>query len=134
MTLIDYVAVGCYKDTADRTIPIVEGTDPILDGAYKSRQNVVEKCAVVARRKSFHMFAVQDGGWCVTSATAEKTFDKYGKSNDCRTDGEGGGWANNVYTIQGWSVSKKIHRSCNISRDRLKHFFLKSFIFSQKIV
>lgn len=50
------------------------------------------------------MFAIQDGGWCAASATAEKTFDKYGKSNDCKEDGEGGGWVNNVYIIRGWSI------------------------------
>ena len=47
------------------------------------------------------MFAVQNGGWCASSATAEKTFDKYGKSSDCKKDGKGGGWANDVYTIRG---------------------------------
>ena len=35
------------------------------------------------------MFAVQAGGWCAVSATAPKTFDKYGKSAACKDDGEG---------------------------------------------
>ena len=94
--------MGCYKDTANRTISTLEGVEPILDGHFKSRQNAIAKCAVAARRRGFHMFAVQDGGWCAASASAEKTFDKYGKSNDCKKDGKGADWSNNVYTIQGW--------------------------------
>ena len=47
------------------------------------------------------MFAVQDGGWCASSATADKTFDKYGASSACGFDGEGGPWANQVYSIRG---------------------------------
>ena len=93
--------MGCYKDTANRTIPTLEGADPILDGDYTSRQNAIAKCAVAARRRGFKMFALQHGGWCAASATAEKTFDKYGKSSDCQNDGEGGPSANNVYVIDG---------------------------------
>ena len=95
--------MGCYRDAADRAIPRLEGTDPILDGGYISRQNAVARCADAARKRGFHMFAIQDGGWCASSATAEKTFDKYGESSDCNVDGAGGPRANNVYIIQGWS-------------------------------
>ena len=45
------------------------------------------------------MFGVQNGGWCASSASAPETFDKYGQSNDCGADGEGGPWANHVYTV-----------------------------------
>ena len=47
------------------------------------------------------MFAVQNGGWCASSAGAPSTYDKYGVSGDCRADGEGGPWANQVYVIKG---------------------------------
>ena len=46
------------------------------------------------------MFAVQNGGWCASSAGASSTYDKYGVSGDCRADGEGGPWANQVYVIK----------------------------------
>ena len=46
------------------------------------------------------MFAVQHSGWCAASATAAKTFDKYGRSTACSSDGEGGPWANQVYVIR----------------------------------
>ena len=45
------------------------------------------------------MFAVQNGGWCASSPIAETTYNKYGASQACQTDGEGGGWANQVYKI-----------------------------------
>ena len=52
-------------------------------------------------RKGYSMFAVQDGGWCASSVTAVQTYDKYGKSTDCKPDGEGGPLANEVYVISG---------------------------------
>ena len=73
--------------------------DPILDRQYKVRKNAIAKCAVAAIRAGYRMFGVQDGGWCASSASAPQTFDKYGQSNDCGADGEGGPWANHVYTV-----------------------------------
>ena len=75
-----------------------------MDGSYGSRKNPTAKCAVAAMRAGYSMFAVQAGGWCAASATAPKTFDKYGKSTACRSDGEGGGWANQVYILKGKHV------------------------------
>ena len=96
-----YETVGCYKDTANRAIQILEGKDPVLDGSYSSRKNPIAKCAVAAMRAGHSMFAVQNGGQCFGSATAPQTFDKYGKSTACKLDGEGGFWANQVYVIGG---------------------------------
>ena len=58
---------------------------------------------MAAMRKGYRMFAVQNGGWCAASATAHKTFDKYGKSTACKSDRKGGPWANQVYVIRGKS-------------------------------
>ncbi|XP_078379543.1 uncharacterized protein LOC144662575 [Oculina patagonica] len=96
----DYKVVGCFRDTEDRAIPTLEGTDPILDGDYLNRQNAIVKCAVAARKRYFRAFALQHGGWCASSVTALETFYKYGPSRDCKEDGEGGDWANNVYVFQ----------------------------------
>ena len=98
--LLGYEAIGCYKDTWNRAITIVEGKDPVLDRSYPSRKNAIAKCAVAAMRKGYTMFAVQNGGHCQTSATAAQTFEKYGKSTACRADGEGGPWANQVYLFK----------------------------------
>ena len=53
------------------------------------------------------MFAVQDGGWCAADGTAAQTFDKYGISDACQSDGEGGAFANQVYVIKGGDVQIK---------------------------
>lgn len=90
---------GCFRDTGNRAIPTIEGSDPILDGNYRVRRNAISKCAVATLQKKYDVFAVQHGGWCAASKTAGNTFDKYGKSGACNNDGEGGGWANNVYLI-----------------------------------
>ena len=98
---LGYETIGCYRDTSNRTIEPLEGKDSILDGAYSTRTNPIAKCAQAARRAGYVMFAIQDGGWCAASATAVKTFDKYGKSEACGSDGEGGPLANQVYVIKG---------------------------------
>ena len=96
-----YDTVGCYKDTGERAIEILEGRVPILNGSYSSRNNSIAKCAVAAMRVGYNMFAVQDGGQCFGSAAAPQTFDKYGESDACGADGEGGPGANQVYVIKG---------------------------------
>ena len=95
-----YDSVGCYKDTSSRAIRTMEGTDPILDGSYSTRANPIAKCAAAAMRAGYKMFAIQNGGWCAASATAPRTFDKYGKSTACKADGKGGPWANHVYFVK----------------------------------
>ena len=80
IVFIDYKNAGCYKDTSSRAIPTLEGKDSILDGQYQSRKNPIAKCTLAARKKGYKMFAIQDGGWCASIATAGKTFNKYGSS------------------------------------------------------
>ena len=108
--LTDYTDVGCYRDTEDRAIPRLEDTDLVLDGAgefgYQGRQNAIVKCAVAARKRGFPAFALQNGGWCAAGAKALETFNKYGRSRDCKIDGKGGRWANNVYVFKDEADSK----------------------------
>ena len=93
--------VGCYKGNIHSPIRSLEGTDPILDGSHHSRESPVATCAVAAIRAGYRMFAVQDGGRCMASATAPQTFNSSGESNECNADGEGGQGANQVYIIKG---------------------------------
>ena len=72
-----------------------------MNVSYVTRQDAIRKCYQAARERGFHMFAVQNGGWCASSATAPQTFDKYGRSPDCKADGEGGRLSNEVYFIKG---------------------------------
>ncbi|XP_077978220.1 uncharacterized protein LOC144433736 [Glandiceps talaboti] len=91
--------LGCWEDKRDRAVPTLEGEDDGLDGNYRRREDAVLKCAEAARKRGFKVFAVQNGGWCASSGDAGDTYKKYGSSNDCKKDGEGGPWANQVYEI-----------------------------------
>ena len=101
-----YETLGCFKDTGNRAIPTLEGKDSILDGAYRARRDAINKCYKAAKKRGYKVFALQHGGWCASSASAEKTFDKYGNSPHCGKDGEGGPWANQVYYIKGKLIIK----------------------------
>ncbi|XP_019623335.1 PREDICTED: mucin-19-like [Branchiostoma belcheri] len=91
--------LGCWADTGTRAIPTLEGTDPRLDGRYLYREQPFEKCLAVAQSRGFSVFALQNGGWCASSAEAGNTYNMYGPSAGCGADGEGGPWANEVYRI-----------------------------------
>ena len=98
---LGFQTIGCYRDTGNRAITTLEGSDPILDGSYWTRTDPIAKCAVAAIKRGYTMFAVQHSGWCAASATASSNYNKYGRSSACRPDGEGGPWANQVYVIKG---------------------------------
>ena len=91
--------LGCFGDTGSRAIPTLEGSDYRLDGDYGSRQDPLEKCINAAFNRGFDVFALQNGGWCASSESAAITYDQYGPSSACQSDGEGGPWANEVYAI-----------------------------------
>ena len=90
---------ACWKDGSPRAIPTLEGKSRKLVGHYKRRQNSVQQCYNAAKAKGFQYFAVQDGGQCMSSATAGNDYQKYGKSRDC-TNSKGGPMANFVYRIK----------------------------------
>ena len=73
----------------------------ILDGNYRHWHEAIRKCYEAAKHMEFSMFAVQDGGQCMSSLTAEITYDKYGPSTLCNDeDKKGGEMANEVYKIK----------------------------------
>ncbi|XP_035694513.1 uncharacterized protein LOC118428529, partial [Branchiostoma floridae] len=100
-----YFTLGCWKDTSNRAIAIVEGSDSRLDGQYSRRKDAINKCYEVAKAKGNAVFSVQNGGQCGTSSNAQSTYYKFGRSTACKTDGKGGGWANQVYRIIGAGAS-----------------------------
>ena len=103
--------IGCYRDTARRAIPQMDGRSRLVRGNYKRRRYAIDLCALVAASKGYKMFAVQDGGWCATGPRAHLTFRRYGKSNRCR-NGKGGPWANDAYRVTGDYV--KFLGSCRV--------------------
>ena len=65
------------------------------------RQNAVQKCYEVTKKRGYKAFAVQNGGWCASGPLAEINFDWYGQSCACGTDGKGGPSVNQVYELKG---------------------------------
>ena len=90
--------IGCYADKAAPAIPSLEGKDPLLDGDPKTREDAGQKCARVALKRGYVYFAIQDGGHCHSSLTAQDTYGKYGLSSGCQL-GKGGKLASDVYEV-----------------------------------
>ena len=90
---------------------VLEGEDPdVLDGDYKLRADAIEKCALVALKIGYIVFAIHDGGSCLASGSVYPTFNKFGISRDCQSDGKGSSGAHHVYVIGGiqgmlWTVT-----------------------------
>ena len=98
---------GCFKDTARRAIAPLEGRSRLLKGNYQRRWDAVRKCALASAKRRYHVFAVQNGGWCASARRAHITFGKYGRSNKCR-NGKGGPFANSVYVLRGMYKSESL--------------------------
>ncbi|XP_022805900.1 uncharacterized protein LOC111343028 [Stylophora pistillata] len=91
--------IGCYADKlSSPAIPSMEGKDVLLDGEPKTREDIKQKCARVALKNGHGYFAIQDGGSCLSSLTAQETYGKYGLSTDCQ-DGKGSLMASDVYEV-----------------------------------
>ncbi|XP_031575055.1 uncharacterized protein LOC116308716 [Actinia tenebrosa] len=83
---------GCYKDEKEgRAFPKYLGKFPA--------ERAVSKCAALAEKEGFPVYAVQFGGECWTGPESEQDFDKYGKSDGCE-NGVGGTLANDVYSLK----------------------------------
>ena len=52
------------------------------------------------------MFAVQNSNQCFTVENAIDTYKTHGVSVDCKDDGTGGPYANNVYQVRCGKLSK----------------------------
>ncbi|XP_035700319.1 uncharacterized protein LOC118432806 [Branchiostoma floridae] len=111
-----YRSLGCWRDSSNRAIPILEGTDPRLDGHYQARVNATDKCFRVARSRGFSVFAVQNGGQCFGSAEGHNTYTRYGarSSSDCGEDGEGGYYASSVYQIKAFPITVRVDSNTEI--------------------
>ena len=98
----EYKSLGCYKYKPNMGMTVLEGEDPdVLDGDYKLRTNAIEKCELVAMKKRYGVFAIHDGGACLVSRIQDPKFNKYGISQDCKSDGKGASGASHVYLTSG---------------------------------
>lgn len=91
--------MGCYLDTPDRAIPLLEAISPQLDGSYMQRAAAIRRCANAAHQLKIDVFAVQNGGQCFGGPEANLSYNKYGNSTRCANNGRGGPWSNQVYKI-----------------------------------
>ena len=91
--------LGCWRDTANRAIQPLEGRHHLLRDAYGTRSGAFDKCVRATKDFGYTVFALQHGGWCASAPDAESTYRKYGRSNACAGDGEGGPWGNQVYKL-----------------------------------
>lgn len=66
---------------------------------YRGHRNAVAKCAKLARKRGYKVFALQYGGQCFSGARAHLGYSRYGPSNKCRR-GLGGAYANDVYRVR----------------------------------
>ena len=88
-----YISLGCWRDTKNWAI---NGYQGMLS---------VQGCYERALSKGFRVFGIQGGvpfatrGQCFTSATAGDTYNQYGRSNECISQGLGGPFCNDVYKI-----------------------------------
>ena len=96
---LPYGHIGCFKDSIPRASDSLEGKSLILTEHYKRRTDAIKKCYDAAIKLGYNTFAVQDGGQCFSSKTADVTYNKYGSSSDCGSDKKGGPMANDVYKI-----------------------------------
>ena len=96
-----YRSLGCWKDEpVNRAIPLVEGAKGFLEDDPLQRVGPIEKCFDLAMNRRLDIFAVQNGGKCLMGVIARGTYKRYGPSDDCLTNGEGGPLANQVYEIE----------------------------------
>ena len=99
----EYTSLGCWKDTADRAIPTLEGKCNHLDGHYQTRINALQKCLSCAQEMGMNIFSLQDRGWCTGTVSDGKEYAKYGVALECPSNGLGAPGINNVYKFTGVS-------------------------------
>ena len=122
--------LGCWRDTASRAIPQLEGTMKELRGDYRSRPEAIKKCGEAAKKRGFSLYAVQNGGWCAAASyTLEQAlspnaaYRKYGKATHCR-NGKGAAYANNVYFSLPAETEPEQKRELALRRERPSYALL----------
>ena len=94
----DYFSIGCWRDQPERTLPSLEGILAMLDGNdYMLGKFAIKKCSTIARVQGFPAFALENGGQCLGGKDILQTYNMYGASSACKTDGRGGPWSMEVY-------------------------------------
>ena len=88
---LDYENLGCWQDKHDRAMHVLTWRlDP---------PDVIHKCKQLAKEKGKKVFGLQnlECFW----GEDDDSYQKHGRSFNCNDEGTGGGWALQVYRIQG---------------------------------
>ena len=94
--------LGCWSD-AGNLPKALQNVEHILKQLYPGVSEVTS-CFGTAKYMGRKIFAVQNGGQCFTEGPGVPLYWRgdhkfYGPSNECKNDGKGGAYANEVY---GW--------------------------------
>lgn len=96
-----YDYIGCYQDYPEHAIK----SPPQIDydnTNYQILLDPISDCNNYAKKHGYSVFAIQDGGMCLTDDNALYNYDRYGPASTCTTkkgvDGYvGGKGTNSVY-------------------------------------
>ena len=100
---MEYLHLGCFQDNnITPAIPSLESDNSTyLDGNFTKRDNPLKKCALEAAKMGYRVFALQNGGECLSGPYAHLNYSKYG-AGSCSLDHVLGGVnANDVYLLGG---------------------------------
>ena len=89
--------MGCWKDR-DKLRILEDLEVKFLSDNYKNRSHPISQCYQTSSKMGNKYFAIQDGGMCLGSYTADFHYKEFGNSTEC-SEGKGGGCANSVYQI-----------------------------------
>lgn len=73
---------------------------PRLSHIYTIKRSLVFTNLPYKTATGYQTFGLQNGGECVVSANEERSYDMFGPSDNCRSDGKGGHLSNELYQIQ----------------------------------
>ena len=82
---MEFLSLGCFRDNNEtRAIPSLESVNATyLDGPYQTRENATKKCALEAAKMGYNVFALQDGGACLSGAHAHFNYSVHGHDLMC---------------------------------------------------
>ena len=93
---------GCFGESPDRALPNLQkdGINPMKSG------NDVGECAYLTRQAGDNVFGISKGV-CASGKNVE--YDRHGERQNCPAGG--GDWANQVYTLPGYTPPPKLPSS-----------------------
>ena len=90
--------MGCWTEPSPSDAPEMEDTTDILDGDYHERIKAFHKCYQAAKTTGLSMFAIYDGGYCISYPGLVNSYRDDAPAENC-IDGLGGKGSKSVYKI-----------------------------------